>query len=104
VVHYIGIDAPEYIKSKDFYSGEAVQKNSELVFAKDITLYKDGVEKDPSGRLVRYVKVGDTFVNFLLVNQGFAKAVPDVSNKACDAVFQSAQQQASTAKIGIWGK
>lgn len=103
-VRYIGIDAPEYVKSKEYYSTEAWLKNSDLVYAKDITLYADGTDTDPAGRLLRYVKVGDIFVNWALVSQGFAKAAADGTNTACDAVFQSGQDQASAAKAGIWGK
>ena len=103
-VRYIGIDAPEFIKSKDFYSNEARLKNSELVFAKEITLYTDGLETDEAGRLLRYVKVGDTFVNLELVSMGYAKAVAAGANNSCDAVFKSAQDQASTSKKGLWSQ
>jgi micrococcal nuclease len=103
-VRYLGIDAPEYIKNKEYYSAEAWLKNSDLVYAKDITLYKEGSETDPLGRLLRYVKIGDIFVNFALVDQGFAKAIPNIPSAACDATFQRAQDLAMSAKIGMWGK
>jgi len=103
-VRYIGIDAPETLKTKDYYGAQARLKNSDLVYAKDVTLYRDSSETDSAGRLLRYVKVGDTFVNWALVAQGFAKALPTAPDVACDAVFQGAQEQASAAKTGMWGK
>jgi micrococcal nuclease len=103
-VRYIGIDAPEYVKTKDFYSIEARNANSKLVFAKDITLIKDNSDTDASGRLLRYVKIGDTFVNLELVVKGFARAVSSPPDSACDAALKSAQDQASSAKVGLWSK
>ena len=104
IVRYIGINAPEFIKSKEFYSTEATRANSKLVFAKDITLIMATTNADPSGRLLRYVKVGDIFVNLELVTHGYARAESSPPDTACDATFKTAENQASGAKIGIWGK
>jgi len=103
-VRYIGVDAPEYVKTKEFYAAEARQENSKLVFAKDITLIKDKSDTDPAGRLLRYVKIGETFVNLELVTKGFAKALSSPPDSACDTSFASAQDQASAAKTGLWNK
>lgn len=100
-VRYIGMDAPEYGKNKAYYSNEARLKNAELVYAREITLFTDGAQTDPDGRLLRYVKVGETFVNLELVRLGFARITP---GSACETVFQSAQDLASANKTGLWGK
>jgi micrococcal nuclease len=103
-VRYIGVDAPEYINTKEFYATESRNANASLVYAKDIILFKDTSGTDASGRLLRYVMVGDKFVNFQLISKGFAKALAVSPNSACDATFTKAQEQASSAKIGLWNK
>jgi micrococcal nuclease len=103
-VRYIGIETPEYINTKEFFATESRNANASLVYAKDITLFKDASGADASGRLLRYVMVGDKFVNLQLISKGFAKALAAPPNNACDAVFATAQEQASSAKIGLWNK
>ena len=78
VVRYIGVVAPVDKK----YSVLANQKNTELVYGKEIILIKDVNNKDDRGKLLRYVLVGDTFVNFEMIQQGLATALdvpPDFS-------------------------
>ena len=63
---------------------------------------KDVSETDKYGRLLRYVFAGDTFVNFELVNQGFAAAAsfpPDVS---CDGMVHLAEEDARSHARGLW--
>jgi peptide/nickel transport system permease protein len=91
VVRYIGIDVPE---ASETGGTEATYKNAELVYRKEITLIPDQTDKDARGRLLRYVFVGDTFVNYELVAQGFARAVDQAPNSSCAEYFQGAQQQA----------
>ena len=71
---------------------EATFKNADLVYQKVVTLIPDQTDKDSRGRLLRYVLVGDTFVNYELVAQGFARAVDTPPNSACAEFFQSAGQ------------
>lgn len=101
-VRYIGIDTPENTTQTEFFGKEATAKNSELVYGKEITLYKDKSETDPYNRLLRYVFVDDFFVNYELVAQGFATAVdypPDVS---CSALFHDAENSAKSQLLGLW--
>jgi endonuclease YncB( thermonuclease family) len=98
VVRYTGVDAPADAPQAD----KALQKNADLVFAKDVTLFADVSDKDPRGRLLRYVLVGNIFVNLEMIQGGYGAAVslpPDVS---CDEMFKLAQQSAMEAKKGIW--
>jgi micrococcal nuclease len=65
-------------------------------------LVKDISETDKYDRLLRYVFVGDTFVNFELVNQGYAAAVTFPPDVACEDVFRSAEADARSRGLGLW--
>ncbi len=104
-VRYIGIDTPETVspsKPVQCFGKEASDKNRELVEGKKVRLVKDVSETDKYGRLLRYVFVGDLFVNDYLVREGYAHAVtfpPDI--KFSDQ-FKNAQKDARERKIGLW--
>ena len=70
-VRYIGINTPE---TGQPCAAEATNYNAELVMAKGVALVKDVSETDRYGRLLRYVYVGDIFINAELVRQGYANA------------------------------
>lgn len=105
-VRYIGIDTPETVhpsKSVQCFGKEASAKNTELVLNKEVRLDKDVTDRDKYGRLLRYVYVGDVFVNDYMVRQGYAYAYrypPDVkfSNQ-----FNQAQEEARSNQRGLWG-
>jgi micrococcal nuclease len=106
-VRYIGIDTPE-LHARDgsgvqCYAGEAAQRNVELVFQKEVTLVADKTNTDKYGRLLRYVYVGDTFVNATLAAEGFAYAKQYKPNITKHAELEAAMHTAQTAKRGIWG-
>lgn len=101
-IRYIGIDTPETAFTSEPLGPEASVVNSSLVGGKVVTLIKDVSEVDKYGRLLRYVVVGDLFVNYELVRRGYASAVtypPDVS---CAEVFRQAEQQARNEHLGLW--
>jgi len=83
-VRYIGVDTPETkhpTKAVQCFGKEASGKNKELVLDKEVKLVKDISNNDKYGRLLRYVYLGDLFVNDYLVREGFAHAAtfpPDV--------------------------
>lgn len=105
VVRYIGIDTPETVhpsKPVQCFGKEASEKNKELVEGKMVRLEKDVSERDKYNRLLRYVWIGDMFVNDYLVREGYAYAStypPDV--KYADQ-FLKAQQEARERKKGLW--
>lgn len=77
-IRLIGINAPE--SGQKCYA-EATSKLRYLVEAKEVRLEKDVTDKDQYGRLLRYVFVDGSFVNLLLVREGYANAYivsPDV--------------------------
>ena len=68
-VRYIGIDTPE---TNDTCGSEATQANANLVAGQTVTMVKDVSETDSFGRLLRYIYVGDRFINGELVAGGWA--------------------------------
>lgn len=104
-VRYIGINAPEVTgqNGKTCFNREATEKNKLLVEGKTIRIQKDISDTDKYDRLLRYVWEGDTFVNELLIKEGFAHAStfpPDVLYKD---VFFAAEKQARAEMMGLWG-
>jgi endonuclease YncB( thermonuclease family) len=98
-LRYIGIDSPE--SSQPFFA-EARKANSELVFQKEVILIKDVSDVDQYGRLLRYVIVGNIFVNDELVRTGFASALRYPPDVACSTTFSNAEQYAKTNLLGLW--
>jgi len=105
-VRYIGIDTPETVhpdKPVQCFGKEASTKNTELVAGKRVRLEKDVSETDRYGRLLRYVYVGDTFINDYLVRQGYANASSYPPDVKYQDQFRQAEQEARVAKRGLWG-
>ena len=98
-VRYIGMDAPEVGEP---YSSEATSRNTELVQGRTVTLVKDASETDISGRLLRYVLSGNSFVNYSLVRDGFAYASTQRPDVACSIAFAEAQNLAVSEGAGLW--
>jgi endonuclease YncB( thermonuclease family) len=98
VVRYIGVDVPQ----DSVNSRNAYLDNSELVFRKDVTLIADAADKDADGRLLRYVLIGDTFVNLQLIQDGWGKAIDIPPNSSCAQTFKAAQESALQSAHGIW--
>ena len=83
-VRYIGIDTPEVYPVAEAYGMEAWKANRQLVEGKEVRLERDVSETDKYGRLLRYVYVGDIFVNAQMVIMGLAEAKaypPDTINQ-----------------------
>lgn len=105
-VRYIGIDTPESVDPRQpvqCFSKEATAKNSELVGNGIVGLEKDVSETDRYGRLLRYVYMGDLFINQMLVAEGYARSStypPDVKHQS---KLREAEQKARTSNKGLWG-
>lgn len=80
-VRYIGID--------DGDSPQATEANRALVENQQVVLVRDEGDTDEYGRFLRYVIVGETFVNLRLLQQGNAWVSPESPNNACDRLFNS---------------
>jgi endonuclease YncB( thermonuclease family) len=102
VIRYIGIAVPKYGETQELYGNAAEIANYNLVFAKKVNLYSDVSDMDSAGRLLRYVTVGDDFINVELLQHGWATAASTPPNTACDSVFKNAEQTAHQAHVGRW--
>jgi micrococcal nuclease len=104
-VRYIGIDTPETVDPREevqCFGKEASDKNKELVEGKEVRLEKDVSETDQYGRLLRYVYVGNTFVNESLVKEGFAKASSYPPDIKYQEKLANAEAFARENNKGLW--
>lgn len=104
-VRYIGMDTPETAdprKPVQCFGREASRKNKELVEGQKVRLEKDVSERDKYGRWLRYVWVGNVFINLELVKQGFAYAYSYPPDIKYQEQFRQAEQDARRAKLGLW--
>ncbi len=99
-VRYLGVDVPSSIDPHVGLSG--VQRNIQLTYDRHVLLVRDLTDKDAYGRLLRYVMVGRTFVNYALIAAGFARAESTPPDTSCYAAFQAVEQQAQSQNLGIW--
>lgn len=105
-LRYIGIDTPETkhpTKGVQCFGLEASKKNRELVEGKTIRMQKDVSETDRYGRLLRYVWVGDVFVNDSLVRSGFAHQATFPPDVRFATQFRNAAEEARQKNRGLWG-
>jgi endonuclease YncB( thermonuclease family) len=96
-VRYVGVNTPE--RDEVCYS-EAVDANRRLVQGQTVTLVRDTSETDRYGRLLRYIYVGNTFVNQVLVEQGYAEAVLYDPDDQYFNAFSRLEQAAANAGLG----
>ena len=96
-VRYIGMNTPE---SNEVCYNEATQANALFVQGKTVRLVKDVSETDQYGRLLRYVYVGNLFVNAALVQQGYAEVVSYPPDTAQFEYFKSLEIEAHNANRG----
>lgn len=101
-VRYIGIDTPESTIRIEYFGEEAAARNQALVDGREVTLIKDVSETDRYGRLLRYVLVGEIFINFELVRGGYANALRYPPDVACAEVFHMAEYKAREEGLGLW--
>ncbi|OGM76145.1 hypothetical protein A2188_01645 [Candidatus Woesebacteria bacterium RIFOXYA1_FULL_43_9] len=104
-VRMIGIDTPETVhpsKPVQCYGKEASLKTEELIEGKEIKLEKDISEKDKYNRLLRYVYVGDVFLNEYLVREGYAVSSSYPPDIKYQDKFVEAQKRAREENKGLW--
>jgi micrococcal nuclease len=100
-VRLIGVDTPE--SGKPFFE-EATNKTKELVEGKQVQLLKDVSERDKYGRLLRYVFVGNTFVNAELVRQGYANVYTYPPDVKYSDLFLKYEREAREGNKGLWAQ
>lgn len=106
-VRYIGIDTPETVDPRRpvaCFGKEASDENKKLVEGKQVRLEKDVSETDKYGRLLRYVYVGDIFVNDYLVRHGYAQVSTYPPDVKFTEQFLEAERDARENQRGLWKK
>lgn len=108
-VQYLGILAPLdnppaslSTPVMEFRGPEATARNAALVSGQVVRLVQDGIDKDESGRLLRYVFVGDLFINYELVRTGLAQTDPLAPLIACAQTLSAAEENARLEGVGMW--
>ena len=99
-VRLIGIDAPELGEPG---SSEATARLTELVEGEEIRLEADVSDRDRFDRLLRYVMVGEVFVNETLVREGLAAAVRYPPDTERAETLEAAEAVARGRQSGLWG-
>lgn len=98
-LRYIGMNTPETGAPG---GSEATEFNRQLVAGKTVTLIKDVSEVDRYGRLLRYVFVGDLFVNYEIVRSGYANYGTWPPDTSCDQVMVEAYNIALANRAGLF--
>jgi micrococcal nuclease len=98
-LRYIGVDTPEIGAPG---GSEATEFNRSLVEGKSVILVKDVSEVDYFDRLLRYVFVDDKFINFELVNTGYAVSGSWPPDTSCDQTFANAYNSAFANNLGLF--
>ncbi len=99
-VRYLGVDIPAGLDRRVARNG--VLFNIGLTYNKHVSLVRDLTDQDGSGRLLRYVMVDRTFVNYALIAAGFARAELAPPDTSCYAAFSAVEQQAQSQALGLW--
>jgi micrococcal nuclease len=98
-VRLIGIDSPE--TGEQLYA-EAREFLASLIEGNELILVADVSDTDTFGRLLRYVFVGDLFVNLEMVKSGYAFAVEYPPDTAESDTLRAAAQAAAAEAVGLW--
>jgi micrococcal nuclease len=98
-VRLIGIDAPE---DGSLLDQEATDYLEELVLGKDVRMVVDVSDRDRFDRLLRYIYVGDLFVNEEMVRAGLAIAKRYKPDIAMASVLEAAQERAEQGALGLF--
>jgi micrococcal nuclease len=103
-VRYIGINTPEIAhnadQTDDACGRESTEANRRLVEGQTVRLERDVSDVDQYGRLLRYIYVGDTFVNEVLVRDGWAEAARYAPDTREFENFRALEEDAANAGVG----
>ena len=107
-VRLIGIDTPESVaqdRPVECFGPEAKERTAELLPAGTVVRLERDVEaRDRYERLLAYVHLDsdDTFVNRLLVEEGFAESIAYPPNTTRQGELDQAEAEARADGRGIW--
>ncbi|MBN2073647.1 MAG: thermonuclease family protein [Actinobacteria bacterium] len=98
-VRLLGINAPEY---DTYFYREAGDVLKLLVEGKEVVLEKDVTDRDMYGRLLRYVYLGEIFVNLEMVKRGFANSFSCPPDIRFAEDFLEAERYSRENNLGLW--
>jgi len=104
-VRYAGIDCTETKHPSDpheWLRAEAIEANKALVEGQTVLLEKGISDKGQNDWLLRYVYVGETFVNLELIRLGYARESLHPADKIYAPIFSDGQKVARKQKLGLW--
>ena len=105
-VRYIGINTPESVDPRrkvECFGKEAGAYNRDLVEGKKVRLVRDTSDRDTYRRLLRFVYLEDgTFVNEVLVREGYAFVSPYPPDVTHQDIFRRAESEARNEQRGLW--
>jgi micrococcal nuclease len=104
-VRYIGVDTPESVtpgEPVECFGRAASRENERLVGGETVRLVFDAERRDPYGRLLAYVYVGETFVNGALVERGFARTLEIEPNTSRAERLGRLAAEAGREGRGLW--
>ncbi|MDX1992331.1 MAG: thermonuclease family protein [bacterium] len=96
-VRYVGVNTPE--RDEECYA-EARAANERLVSGQTVRMEADVSDTDRYDRLLRYIYVGDTFVNAELIRQGVAEVVLYEPDDREFDFFRALEREAQQANRG----
>lgn len=106
-VRLIGVNTPETkhpLKGIEAYGLEASAYTKKLLTGKSVRLEFDAQNRDRYDRLLAYVYLADgTFVNALLVSNGYAQVMTIPPNVKHAESFVELQREARESAAGLWG-
>lgn len=98
-VRMLGIDAAESYQA----GGDVVTEMLEMYIAgRTVRLERDRSETDHFGRLLRWVWVGDTCVNMLLVQRGYAPVRLYQDSLKYQDTLKTLEEEAARVGRGLW--
>ncbi len=107
-VHFVGIDAPETMRSKqrqDFYGEEATEYLQDFLLDESIYFRFDENKRDEFDRILGYVyrSSDGIFVNLEMIREGYARV--DKNNQfKYKELFQDYESRAKKERIGLWSR
>jgi micrococcal nuclease len=104
-VRYIGVLAPDPghgDQSGEPQGDEALRFNRGLMSAKNVRLELDVQDRDPEGRLLAYVWLGDVLANAEVVARGYGQVVSGGPNVRYQELLLRRQEEARARHLGIW--
>ena len=96
----LGVSAP---KVGACFAKQGYAFFNKLLRGKVIYVVRDQSDFDANGRLLRYAYLPDgRLLNEVVIQAGYARAVPSTTDTQLQTILQQAEQRAQQGKVGLW--